>query len=73
MPRSTHPGVLKVAQIISRRDDISLDEAIEEVEMCKADLLQHIEEGDLLDAEDCILDQLGLEPDYLDDLVFSSF
>lgn len=64
-------GITKVAKIISRRDNISLDEAIEIVQETAEELNNMMAEDDcgLDELYDIIQDNLGLEPDYFDDLV----
>ena len=59
----------KVANILVRRGDGDFEDCMDEVLACQEELMEHIERGELMAAEDCIIDCLGLEPDYLDDLV----
>jgi hypothetical protein len=68
---TNHPGVHRVAQIISRRDNEPLDDCIEEVLTTQRELLAAIERGSLEECYDILIDNLGLEGDFLDDLVFS--
>jgi hypothetical protein len=71
MSTSNHPGVHRVARILSRRDGLSLDEAIEIVLETQKELIAAAELGDLEGTYDIMSDNLGLEPDYIDDLIFS--
>ena len=49
------------------RDGMSKIEAEQEVEECRQDLMNRLEEGDL--PFDILEEWFGLEPDYLDDLM----
>ena len=49
------------------RDGLSKTEAEQEVEECRQDLMDRLEEGDL--PFDILEEWFGLEPDYLDDLM----
>lgn len=60
----------ELAQMISKRDGISLNEAIDVVKVCAADMEEAFFEGDLALAEDILKCDLGLEPDYLDLFIF---
>lgn len=68
-------GVDKVAKIIAKRDELSYDEAREIVEDCAAELLaiSRDEEFSPFEALERMTEQLqcdlGLEPDYIDELV----
>lgn len=64
-----HYGVAKVAEIISRRDNEPIDDCIAHVLEVQRQLFRAAEDGDLDGAYDVLNDELGLEPDYLDDLV----
>ena len=59
-----------IVETLMRRDNISREEAKEQVKAFKADLMEAIESGDYNYAHDMIMDDLGLEPDYLDELIF---
>lgn len=52
-----------------KRDGISKSEAIELAIACKIEILDALEAGCSDDAEDIIADYLGLEPDYIFDLL----
>lgn len=56
-----------VVKILMKRDSISLEEAIEQVESCAEGILEAIESGE--DPEEVILNELGLEPDYIFDII----
>lgn len=56
-----------VIQIIMRREGISFEDAKEMVIDCKNAILEGIELGE--DPEEIIAQELGLEPDYLFDLI----
>lgn len=59
----------RVVNILVSRDSLGIDEARKMVRECRTQLEWHIDHGDLIGAEDCIQDMLGLEPDYLFDLI----
>ena len=64
------PERLSIVETLMQRDEISREEATEQVKAFKEDLFVAIEEGDYNYAHDMIMDDLGLEPDYLDELIF---
>lgn len=68
-------GIEKVARIIAERDGLDYDEALSIVEDVVADINDIIdiidEEDDSLEAvETFFMEELGLEPDYLFDIIF---
>lgn len=62
MPRN----LKELAELIARRDDITLNEAIIVVEEAKEAMQDAFYNGSLEEVEDILADFLGLEPDYLD-------
>ena len=62
MPRN----LKELAELIARRDDITLNEAIIVVEEAKEAMQDAFYSGSLEEVEDILADFLGLEPDYLD-------
>ena len=56
----------ELAQMISKRDGISFNEAMECVSECAAEMESAFMRGSLVAAEDALADILGLELDYLD-------
>ena len=52
-----------------RRDNISRNEAIGMLFTCKEDLERAVDEGNYNEVDDIIMDDLGLEPDYLFDIL----
>ena len=60
----------ELAKMISRRDDISYEEALIEVRDAAADMEHAFYNGNLDEAEDILRYDLGLEPDYLDLFIF---
>jgi len=54
---------------IMRRDDISSEEADDQIAEAKAQLMEYLEEGDSCSAQDICEEFFGLEPDYLFDLI----
>lgn len=59
----------KIIKLIMRRDQLTRGEATDLVEETVAAMLEAIEAGDYEEAETILAQELGLEPDYLFDLV----
>ncbi len=57
-----------ITEVLMRRDGLSEEDAKREVEDFKADIEDSIMSGDLEDIEDALMNDLGLEPDYLMDI-----
>ena len=55
----------ELAELIARRDGISLNEAIIAVKECAVEMERAFYDGSINEAEDILADILGLEPDYL--------
>lgn len=55
----------EVIQILMRRDDLTREEAIEEIKEFKQEANSLMKEGRFWEVEDLLIDYLGLEPDYL--------
>ena len=55
----------ELAEMIANRDGISLNEALEIIDIAKVDMESAFYNGDLNLAEDVLHYDLGLEPDYL--------
>lgn len=60
-------SAIAIAEILVRRDGVTLDEAKETIREVQALLLADLEEGG--DPEETIARELGLEPDYIFDLL----
>lgn len=59
-----------IIDILVRRDNISENEAREICEQCRRDILHAIDKNcGIEEVEDILADWLGLEPDYLMDLM----
>jgi len=67
MPRID--GGNKVVKILMERDSLPLEEAIAQVEECRDALHEAMEPGTDCFEEDIIQEYLGLEPDYLFDII----
>lgn len=66
-----NPAVKHIVQILMERDDISEQEAQRMVDDCRQQLLSEaVPSGDFDLAEEILAEELGLEPDYLMDLLF---
>ena len=59
-----------IKEILIERDGITELEALEIIAEAREALEQRISEGDLFGAEDICSEYFGLEPDYLDELLF---
>lgn len=63
--------VESIQAVLMRRDGLTREEAEQQVEGFKSWLNNAIAEGmDYDEAEEAIADEFGLEPDYLDQLIF---
>ena len=56
-------------ELLMRRDNISRNEAIEMLFTCKEDLERAVDDGNYNEVDYIIMDDLGLEPDYLFDIL----
>lgn len=56
----------ELAEMISKRDGISMNEAEQAIAICQLDMEHAFYHGDLALAENIMAGDLGLEPDYLD-------
>ena len=69
--RYSNPAVKHIVQILMERDDISEQEAQRMVDDCRQQLLSEaVPSGDSDLAEEILAEELGLELDYLMDLLF---
>ena len=60
----------ELVKLIAKRDGISENEAYEICEQCRHDILHAIDRNcGIEEVEDILMDWLGLEPDYLMDLM----
>ena len=59
----------RVVKILMKRDDISEKEATEMVLETKEALEEAINSGNLFEADEVIMNYLGLEPDYVFDIL----
>lgn len=60
-------GIKRVAAIIANRDGVSLEDAIERVKECRDMMIEALGQDD--DPEEILAYELGLEPDYIFDLI----
>ena len=61
----------EIVKILVRRDGISENEAWNIVEECKAEILVALDNGaGITEVEDIVADYLGLEPDYIMNLLY---
>lgn len=62
---------MSIAEILMRRDGNTRQEAEQRVQYCKQRLYEEaVDTGDYNAAEDIIAEELGLEPDYMIELLF---
>ena len=59
-----------ITEVLMRRDGLSEEDAKREVEDFKTNIEDSIMSGNLEDIEDALMYDLGLEPDYLMDILF---
>lgn len=59
-----------IKEILMSRDGMSEQDAIDLINDAKEQFNIYIEEGDLTSAEDICSEYFGLEPDYLDEIMF---
>lgn len=60
----------RIISILMKRDNLSLNEATNLFEEVQTEVMEAISNGEgLLAVEDIIADELGLEPDYFEDLL----
>lgn len=63
-------SIKEIAQLIASRDNISIEEAYSSISQCQSELDMIVAGGGSLDdAEECVAFWLGLEPDFLPDLL----
>ena len=61
---------MDLVKLIAKRDGISENEAYEICEQCRRDILHAIDKNcDIEEVEEILMDWLGVEPDYLMDLM----
>ena len=58
-----------LVELLMRRDNLTREEAIEMLFTCKEDLERAVSDGSYNEVDDIIMDDLGLEPDYLFDIL----
>ena len=58
-----------LVELLMRRDHLTREEAIEMLFTGKEDLERAVSDGNYSDVDDIIMDDLGLEPDYLFDIL----
>lgn len=62
---------MSIAEILMRRDGNTRQEAEERVQYCRQRLYEEaVDTGDYNAAEDIIAEELGLEPDYMIEILF---
>ena len=62
-------GAKRVIDILMTRDGLSKEDAIAEIKTFQEDAQEAIENGDLFEVEELLMNDLGLEPDYVFDLI----
>lgn len=60
----------RIIKILMDRDDMSRKEAIELINDVKEMMQEAIEDGSYMEAEEIFEDELGLEPDYIFDILW---
>ena len=59
----------RVVKILMERDGITEDEAKAEVNLFRESAMEAIEDGDYEEVEEMLMMDLGLEPDFIFDLI----
>lgn len=59
----------ELVNVLMKRDGMTREQAIQEIEEARAAMYECIEDGDYEGAEDVLSDFFGLEPDYIDFLI----
>jgi len=59
----------RVVKILMDRDGVSKSEAIAMVNECRAELYDALNGTSCLDPEEVLAEELGLEPDYIFDII----
>lgn len=61
-----------IKEVLIRRDGVDPDDADDMINEAREELLSLLDDGDFSykDATQIVEDHFGLEPDYLDDLIF---
>ena len=60
----------ELAELISKRDNITFEEALRSIRDCAAEMEHAFYTGDINEAEDLLREYLNLEPEYLDIFIF---
>lgn len=61
----------RIEKILMERDELTYEEAHDTYTEVFDNVMQMAEEGNLFEMEDYFMGELGLEPDYLEDILFS--
>ena len=59
-----------IKEVLMERDGMSEQDAIDLINEAKEQFSVYVQEGDLVMAEDICEEFFGLEPDYLDEIMF---
>lgn len=62
-------GKERIVRILMDRDGVTREEAFEMYEDCRSELFDAMCGTSCVDPDDVLMEQLGLEPDYLDDFI----
>lgn len=60
----------KIIKILMERDGLSYDGAKGILQNTAYSVYQFLDQGDLIGAEETFMDELGLEPDYMEELLY---
>ena len=61
-----------IIRLIAKRDGLSFNEASNVVDECVRDLHEALSDGNINELEDIVMWDLGLEPDYLEILLYDT-
>ena len=59
----------RIVKILMQRDEMSKEEAEELLQETREAMMEAIDAGHYIEAEDIMVDYLGLEPDYIFDII----
>ena len=59
----------EIIRILMERDGLTYEEAKEEYQHCKSELMDAMEGTSCLSPEEVLAEELGLEPDYIFDFI----
>lgn len=62
-------NINRIIDILMKRDNISKNEAIELINETRVEIYKSIDYNECISPDEILMDNLGLEPDYLFDII----